>query len=101
MAILEFGTRGRIDSDRRKGNRTGASRSGATEESDRRLAVLSAVAIAGQLFAPPMLDAQHARERDGEPALRERRGQAEVVRRVGEGDVVRACLQPLDESQCV
>src|SRR4051794_1802965 len=99
MAILEFGTRGRIDSDRRKGNRTSRRASGAMEESDGGLAVLAAIAITGQTLGGPVFDTEYGREGDGEPPLGQRRREPEIVRRVGEGEVVRAGFQSIDESE--
>src|SRR5689334_7980324 len=101
MAILEFGTRGRIDSDRRKGNRMSRRDSGATEECDGGLAILPPVPVARQALGTPVLDAQHAREGDGEPAFRHRGGETEIVRRVGEGYVVGARPQPVDKAERV
>src|SRR5687768_12704497 len=99
MAILEFGTWGRIDCGGEKGNRAPrGARSVAAIEGDRRLSVPASVAVARQVLVAAVLDAEHGGERNGEPSLRDRGRHAEVVRRIGEGDVVGAGVEVFDEA---
>src|SRR4051794_33015979 len=102
MAILEFGTSGRIDSGGGKGNcREERSRSIAAVEGDGRLTILSSIPVARQLLVAPVLDAEHGSEWHIEPPVGDGPCHAEVVRRIGEGDVVCAGLEVADESERV
>jgi hypothetical protein len=62
MAILEFGTRGRIDRVAEKAIGARGLAQSRRIEGDRRLAVPPRVTVAGQRSSRAMLDAEHRRE---------------------------------------
>ena len=67
-------------------------------ERDHGAPVLPALAVAGQEFVQPVLDAEKIGERRLEPELGEVRRDALIIRRIGKRDVVRMRRERLDEA---